>query len=155
MAQVFLNLPADVHQEVWKHLVPGRRDPEAACFMFVRHVTQDDAQVFEHVEWYPIHPDGFLVRTGYHFELTDETRAKVIKRAHDLGASLVEFHSHTGPWPAAFSPSDQLGFQEFVPHVWWRLKGKPYLAIVVTQGDFDGLVWMVDPKTPSTWTASS
>lgn len=116
--------------------------------MFVRHVPQDDADVFEHVEWYPVPSDGFLVHTGYHFELTDETSARVIKRAHDLGASLVEFHSHTGPWRAAFSPSDQLGFQEFVPHVWWRLKGKPYLAIVVTQTDFDGLAWTVGPKTP-------
>ena len=148
MARVYLHLPADVHQDVWKHLLPDRQEPEAAGFMFARCVLQDDAYVFEHVEWYPILPDGFLVRSEDYLELTDETRATVIKRAHDLDASLVEFHSHTGLWPAAFSPSDQLGFREFVPHVWWRLKGKPYLAVVVTRSDFDGLAWMVDANTP-------
>ena len=148
MARVFLDLPADVRQAVWAHLLPNRFASELAGFMFVRPRPQADAEVFEHVEWYPVPPEGFLERTGAYFELADQTRAYVIKRAHDLGASLVEFHSHGGPWPASFSPSDQLGFQEFVPHVWWRLRAKPYFAIVVTRADFDGLAWMVDPTTP-------
>ena len=149
MERVFLHIPALVHQAILGHLLPADLEsPEAAGFMFVRHVPRNDAEVFEHIEWYQVPPDSFLIRTGYHFELTDETRAKIIKRAHDLEASLVEFHSHTGPWPAAFSPSDQLGFQEFVPHIWWRLKGKPYLAIVITRTDFDALAWIADSKTP-------
>jgi len=116
--------------------------------MYVRHTSQNKAEIFEHVDWYPIPQDGFLVRSRYYFELTDEARARVIKRAHDLGASLVEFHSHAGSWPAAFSASDLFGFQEFVPHIWWRLKGKPYLAIVVTRTGFDGLAWLTDPQSP-------
>ena len=116
--------------------------------MYVRHNPQDEAEVFEYVDWYLIPSNGFLSRSRYHFELTDETRARVIKQAHDLGTSLAEFHSHAGSWPAAFSASDLLGFQEFVPHAWWRLKGKPYLALVVTRANFDGLAWLTDPRTP-------
>src|SRR6266487_1407438 len=81
-------------------------------------------------------------------ELADETRAQVIKRAHDLGASMVEFHSHPYPWPARFSESDRVGLEEFVPHVWWRLKGRPYAAVVVAPSGFDGLVWMTSPDRP-------
>lgn len=116
--------------------------------MYVRHTSQNEAEVFEYIDWHPIPPDGFLVQSRYYFELTDDARASVIKRAHDLEACLVEFHSHTGLWPATFSASDLIGLQEFVPHVWWRLEGKPYLAIVVTQTGFDGLAWITNPQSP-------
>jgi hypothetical protein len=77
------------------------------------------------------------------------TRASIIKRAHDLGTSVIEFHSHTGPWPAQFSPSDWSGFEETVPHMWWRLKGLPYGAVVVAHGGFDGFAWLHDANTPT------
>jgi len=148
MAQVFLHIPREVHQTVWTQLLPCHFRSEKAGFMYVIHRSQDEVEVFEYMNWYLIPSNGFLHLSRYHFELTDETRARVIKRAHDLGTSLVEFHSHAGRWPAAFSASDLLGFQEFVPHVWWRLKGKPYLALVVTRTSFDGLAWLTDPRTP-------
>ena len=47
-----------------------------------------------------------------------------------------------------FSLSDQAGFQEFVPNIWWRLRGRPYLAVVVAERDFDSLVWVTGPDTP-------
>jgi len=83
-----------------------------------------------------------VIQTSYHIELADVVRARVIKRAHDLGATLIEMHSHLGKWPAQFSPSDIAGFHEWVPHVRWRLKGKPYAALVVTRRGFDGLAWI-------------
>ena len=148
VAPTVLHLPGDVHQGIWQHLFGDGSWDEAAGFLFVKHRDEGEEQVFEYIEWYAVPDDGFSVRNEYHFELTDETRAQVIKRAHDLGASLVEVHSHNGQWPAAFSPSDQLGFREFVPHVWWRLKGRPYMAIVATKRDFDGLVWITGPGEP-------
>lgn len=112
------------------------------AFVFARHVEQGSDHFFEYVEWYAVPPAGFAIRTGYHIELTDKTRATVIKRAHDLDTSLAEFHSHLGTWPAQFSPSDQMGLNEFVPHVRWRLRGRPYLAVVATRADLDGLAWI-------------
>ena len=81
-----------------------------------------------------------------YFELTDEARIGLIKRAHVLQASLAEFHSHLSPWPAAFSLSDRMGLKETVPHMRWRLKRRPYLAVVVAPSGFDALVWSRDPK---------
>ena len=87
-------------------------------------------------------------KRGDYIELSDSTRAEVIKRAHDLAASLIEIHSHLGPWPAAFSIADRAGLRETVPHMWWRLHKKPYIALVATNTEFDALVWLDNPTVP-------
>jgi len=148
VGRVLLRIPENVYREIQSHLLPEDPRSEEAGFIFAKRMSLGEDEVFEYVEWYPVPPDGFLVQSNVHLELTDETRAAVIKRAHDLDASMVELHTHGGPWPARFSPSDLIGFQEFVPHVWWRLRGKPYIAVVVTPTDFDGLVWLMDADTP-------
>ena len=143
-----LHLASDDYHRIWQHLFDDGSSMEASGFLFVRHQPEVEQHTFVYLEWYPVPPDGYAVRNDFHFELTDEVRAQVIKRAHDLGASIVEVHSHGGSWPAVFSPSDQWGFREFVPHVWWRLRGRPYLAVVATRRDFDGLVWITGPEDP-------
>jgi len=148
MSQSLLKIPKTVQTDIWAHLLPKRLRFEEAAFMFVRREPEDNAEYFSYLEWTPVPPKGFLSRSGFHFELTDEMRASVIKQAHDLGASLVEFHSHKGRRSTEFSLSDLQGFREFVPHIWWRLKGRPYIAVVVSRSGFDGLVWMTDPSDP-------
>lgn len=148
MARVLLNLQKSVHQALWKHLLPFKSRSEEVAFAYLSQESVDGDQLFTCMDWFPVPPSGFESRNGFHLELSDTIRACVIKRAHDLGACLVEFHSHLGPWPAQFSPSDFLGFREFVPHVWWRLKRKPYFAVVATKSDFDGLAWVMTPQIP-------
>jgi hypothetical protein len=141
-------VPRDVYAALLKHLLPSTQRNEEAAFLFVRPDDQMPA-VFACIDWVPVTSDGFAVQLPYHFELTDETRAEVIKRAHDLRASVVEVHSHLSLWKPQFSPSDWSGFQEIVPHLWWRLKARPYIAIVVNREGFDGLVWLSgDASTP-------
>lgn len=145
MEKVLLHIQMDVYEGIVDHLLPDDDEVESAGFLFVKQRPAEAAQTFEAIEWFPVTSDGFIELSEYHFELAPRTRAQVIKRAHDLGASIVEFHSHRGHWPAEFSPTDLIGLQEFVPHVWWRLKGKPYLAIVLSPNGFDGLAWVTDP----------
>jgi hypothetical protein len=148
MDRVMLDLPKDVHRALLKHLLPPDSLVEEAAFVFVHSTSDRGKVVFRFIEWFAVQPEGFVHRSEGYLELTDTMRAQVIKRAHDLGASIVEFHSHPYPWPAAFSQSDCSGFDEFVPHVWWRLKSKPYRAVVVSPLDFDGPAWLSNPKTP-------
>jgi hypothetical protein len=148
MPRVLLDVPQDVHAALWRHLLRKYSRVEEAAFVYAGQDIIDGNSVFQYVSWLPVPARGFASRSRFHFELTDEMRGSVIKRAHDLGASLVEFHSHTRPWPASFSPSDLSGFHEFVPHVWWRLKGRPYMAIVVSRSGFDGFAWLTDPRSP-------
>lgn len=148
MSEIFLNLRVRDYNVIWGHLLSEASEGESSGFLFVQRSPERDGFHFSPVDWYPVPPEGYEVRTDIHFELTERVRRHIIKKAHDLGASIVEFHCHRGPWPACFSESDLLGLGEFVPHVWWRLRGRPYMAIVVTDRDFDCLAWITDPSTP-------
>lgn len=148
MTRIILEIPRKIQVLLWRHLLPRESDLEEAAFVYTNRERQEEREIFQYIEWFPVVPNGFASQSGFHFELRDETRASVIKRAHNLQASLVEFHSHRGLWPAQFSPSDVLGFREFVPHIWWRLKRRPYLAVVVTGSGFDGFAWLNSPIAP-------
>jgi hypothetical protein len=121
-----------------EHLFVGQ--DEQAAFGFANWVAP--TATFEIIAIELVPPAGFAFQAGYHIELGAETQARVIKRAFDLGATIVEFHSHRSSWPAAFSWSDFRGFEEFVPHVRWRLAGRPYGAVVFHETSIDGLAWI-------------
>jgi hypothetical protein len=141
MNRIILHLPSSIFDLLRKHLLPETPVAEEAAFIFVRGESETEEVGFQFVDWWPLGAHDLETNTAWYLEVTDEAKAKAIKRAHNLEASLVEFHSHLGKWPAQFSPSDWAGFREIVPHCLWRLKGRPYLAVVVAQSGFDGLVW--------------
>lgn len=149
MKDIALELPDDAYYQLWYHLLPPEQQNEQAAFAFVRPRAANDSSNFSLVKWYPIPPEGFEYQSGFHLELADAERARVIKTAHDLNSSIVEFHSHLSARKPAFSGSDLIGFDETVPHFMWRLKGKPYFAVVVSRSGFDGLAWISNPQTPT------
>lgn len=153
MTRIILELPKEVHKAILLHLLPKGAKEERAAFVFAKVDEVQDEYLFRYLEWVPVGAEGLEHSSAYYLELTDEMRGNVIKRAHDLGATIVEFHSHLGHWPAAFSESDRAGFDEFVPHVWWRLKGRGYAAVVVTESGFDALAWLTGPRQPQPLTA--
>lgn len=93
-------------------------------------------------EWRAMPREAFEFQSAYRVALRDEMRPEVIKWAWDAGASLVEAHSHINDGIASFSPSDLYGFDEWVPHVRWRLRERPYAAIVIAGDTFDALAWI-------------
>lgn len=146
--KTILNLPDGLFEDLMLHLLPPNSFREEAAFLFVTSKRLDDHISFDVVEVSKLSPNDFDTQMGDYLELTDEARARLIKQAHDLGASLVELHSHPGPYPAAFSFADNTGLKETVPHMWWRLSKRPYLAIVTASDGFDALVWLDNPKIP-------
>lgn len=83
-------------------------------------------------------------RSRIHVELADAVRPRTIKTAWDTKRCLIESHSH-GKWGVAeFSRSDLLGFEEWVAHVRWRLRGRPYVALVKAGETWDALAWVND-----------
>ncbi len=143
-----LKISGALHDELVAHLLPHGSFIEQAVFVFLREQRVSDHVVFEAAEAVKLHGSDFAVQESDYLELADRTRARLIKKAHDTQTCLLEMHSHPGPWPAGFSPSDRMGLRETVPHMWWRLKRRPYLAIVIAASGFDALVWMDNPKTP-------
>lgn len=144
---VTFEIPKPTFDQMRRHLLPRRTRSEQAGFIFAHtRFVPGASLIFNFSEWLPLTARDFTHQSPYHLELADETRAQVIKHAHDLQCSLIEFHSHPGPWPAQFSGSDFRGFDEFVPHVLWRLKGRPYAAAVVAPSGLDALAWVSSPR---------
>lgn len=125
-----------------KHLLPIASRREQGAFLFCRHsVLATGDEVFDCEDWIALNPEDYEVQSNHYLELNDAARARLIKQAHDRQFCLVESHSHPGPYPAALSYSDLSGLDEFVPHVRWRLRGRPYAALVFAKSGFDGLAW--------------
>lgn len=115
---------------------------EHVVFLFL-NVQNNEHVSFKIEDYYLVPSSELKYQHEYYVELEDDARAKVIKMAWDKKLSLGEIHSHPKcERDVMFSPSDLSGFQQFVPHVWWRLNKSPYLAIVAGQSDFDALAWV-------------
>lgn len=137
---VFLDLRPGLKEELWAHLL--QNDTEQVAIVFAAVESKDNATVFSAKDAYLATAADFEIHSEFHVELTDEARARIIKTAWDTGTSPVEFHSHPGDYRGAkFSPSDMYGFSDYVPHCRWRLRGRPYLAVVVTPAGMDALAW--------------
>jgi len=93
-------------------------------------------------EWRALGADAFDHQSEYHVSLRDEMRPEIIGWAARAGACLVEVHSHGERGTPCFSPSDVFGFDQWVPHVRWRLKKRPYAAVVTAGARFDALAWI-------------
>ncbi|MET7281867.1 hypothetical protein ABZS29_26775 [Kribbella sp. NPDC005582] len=83
-------------------------------------------------------------------ELVDDIRPRSLQWATQLGAALIEVHSHgSGRSKTTFSTLDLRGLLDGAPRLVWRLRGRPYGAIVFGgRRDFDALVWYDERSTP-------
>ncbi len=140
---VVFTTTSELYQVARRHLASG---PEQAGFFLADY--DPDLRAYVLREWRAVPVLGFEVHNDYHLTLKDEVGAEAIKWAWDAGASLVEAHSHTADGLACFSPSDLSGLDEWVPQVRWRLRGRPYAALVTAGERFDALAWIDDSKTP-------
>ncbi len=129
-----------------EHLFPKRARTEQAAFLLCNYAA--DEAVFTCLDAILIQHRQFAIHSAFHLEMDDLSRAQVIKAAHDRQCSLVEAHSHPFSDAAQFSRSDFDGLRDFVPHVWWRLRYRPYGALVVTPASIDGLAWIDGPEAP-------
>ena len=137
-----ISTAADLHRDARQHLASR---VEAVGFFLADY--RAESRQFRLRRWRPVPTAGFESRSDHHLVLADDFRAEIIKWAWDSGSSLVEAHSHDFGM-ALFSPSDMSGLREWVPHLWWRLRGRPYGAVVVDGDTFDGLAWVASADRP-------
>ena len=145
--KITLDLSGGFKKRLWAHLL--QNELEQVAFVFADVIAGDHSTVFTPQGTYLAPPGHFAFQSGYHIELVDDVRPELIKRAWDTNTSLVEFHSHPADrLPAIFSGSDLSGFDEFIPHCRWRLRGRPYLAVLVNKLSVDALAWAGESKSP-------
>lgn len=140
----FIATTSELYRAAREHL---RGHLEQVGFFLAEYDENRDGFLLR--EWRAMPSEAFEIQSAYHVTLRDEVRPEVIKWAWDSGACLVEVHSHGDGGLACFSPSDIWGFAEWVPHVTWRLRGRPYAAVVTAGDTFDALVWSSGPGEPS------
>lgn len=140
-----LSMPASTYAELIAHLSSSK--VEQVAFLFTEPPLPGEPLRVS--QMYRVPPQGFDFQSDYHVALTDEVRGQVIKRAHDLGGCLVEVHSHGEGPPVWFSGSDLRGFEDWVPHVRWRLRHRAYVALVFAGEAFDALVWEGEDNAPT------
>lgn len=119
-------------------------EPERVAFMYAEFA---DGR-FKVVDLEPMSGGDVASRSDRHVVLHDAVRPRLISKASACGLSLLEAHSHGPRGHAAFSTSDLLGFEEWVPHLWWRLRGQPYAALVAGRDRWDALAWIDEPRDP-------
>jgi hypothetical protein len=141
--KISIDLPAVIYNDLKQHLFPMRasRPVEESAFLFALIDQNAESLILRYADHQLVKPADYVTRSAYHLELRDEIRGQIIVKAHNLQATIIEVHSHVRQHSAQFSETDWLGFAEFVPHVMWRLKGKPYAAVVFADDTFDSLVW--------------
>jgi len=140
-----LTLPATTYGELVKHL--GQGPEEQVAFLYGD--AGNKSEELSANELYRVPPEGFVGQSSHHLALADDVRGEVISRAWEYGGALIEAHSHPGAREAEFSPTDLIGFEEWVPHVRWRLQGASYIALVFAGNDFDALVWAGESNDPA------
>src|SRR5579863_2495379 len=100
---ITLDLRRGLFEELRAHLLPRDCLQEQAAFLYVKQRAGGTMTHLDCVEAETLGSEDFVSREADYIELEDYARVRLIKRAHQLEASLVEIHSHIGPWDAAFS----------------------------------------------------
>ena len=84
----------------------------------------------------------YIDRSRHGAELSEHVVPDVIRRAHAVSAGIAEVHMHGWRGPRTmFSSTDIRGLIDLGPHMAWRLRGRPYIALVLGPDSFDALVW--------------
>ena len=139
---VELTIPNQIASTLFAHLAAGHE--EQLAFMLASPTVGGFAITDIRTVGWP----GLDDQTAWHLALADDEKAAVIKWAHVAGGVLVEAHVHLGGHPAGFSAYDLDNLAEWVPHLRWRLRHRPYLALVFSGRTFDGLAWLTSLHEP-------
>jgi hypothetical protein len=141
---IVIKIDNSIYSNIRSHLL--HNELEHVCFLYYRPLFDEQHIVMDVQDFYIVPSHEYDYQSEFHVVLSDACQSKVIKKAWDKKLSLGEIHSHPLSIKAAFSTSDMSGFQDFVPHVWWRLKKGPYFALVISQIEIDALAWIKSPK---------
>jgi hypothetical protein len=131
-----VSFPTELFEDLFQHLSQA---PEMVAFM--RSPVPGSDGVFRVEGLHLVDPDSTSLAEDGHCDLDDEVRSTVIKWAWDNESCLLEAHSHGLLFPPALSRFDFAQLEEWVPHVRWRLGGRPYVALVTASLQVDGVAW--------------
>lgn len=139
-----ISFPQELFDQLTQHL---GKAAESVAFMRCSTPSEDGAFLVRSLHL--VADNAITIGEDGECELDDDVRREVIMWATETEECLVEAHSHGLLFrPARFSRFDLAQLSTWVPHVRWRLRGRPYAALVTASLDFDGLAW-IGPEAES------
>lgn len=146
MNKIYLKVTGSIFKKIKDFLLLDAE--ERVVFLLINKTNEITKTIFE-VKDFCLVQQNEIDQSSYSVRLEQVIQAKIIKWAWNSGFALAEIHSHPfSTKNTAFSYSDIAGLKEFVPHVWWRLKNRPYIAMVFGKRDYDALAWVDSPRSP-------
>lgn len=146
MRRISITFMEQQYNYVRSHLFKGKQ--EQGCFLFASS-SKDNSSIEVNIkDVHLIETGGWSFQSGFHLELREEEKVRVMQKARKLDCDLIECHSHRFNGAASFSPSDVQGLGEFVQYIWWKLPGKIYGAVVFTKSDINGQIWLPKQTMP-------
>jgi hypothetical protein len=143
---IMVSIPRQKYRYIRSHLFKSHK--EEGCFLFVDSQFQSGVINLVVKEVHLLKNASWHHQSEYHLELKEEEKVKVMLKARSKNLDLIECHSHLFAGVAKFSHSDNHGLGEFVKYVWWKLPGKIYGALVWTETDIAGEVWLPKKNEP-------
>lgn len=140
-----IQMEIGMFQELRQRLSASR--DEQVIFLFAQF--DGERRTFQVRSLHGLEEQHYEVRNRFHVSVRDDVKAKMIRAAGLENLCLIEAHSHPGQEVAQFSDYDLEGLRELVPHLWWRLQGRPYAALIFGADTFDALSWVVGPEKPT------
>lgn len=138
-----VTVPPAAEREVRAHLF--QNDLEQGAFLFASPSQSGDIITLAVVDAYLVPPEGWDVQHDVYLEMSDEERARIMKRARDGRTAIIDCHSHPDSGTSvAFSPSDRHGITQFAAYAKWKLEGRPYTALVWGEASIDAVAWYGD-----------
>lgn len=143
---VLVSMPRRKYRSIRAHLFKDSK--EQGCFLFVDMHFIGAVINLCVKRVHLVKPDKWDHQSSFHLELKDKEKVKIMLMARKNNCDLIECHSHCSTGVAKFSSSDKYGLDEFVEYVWWKLPGKIYGALVWTENDVSGQVWLPKNNIP-------
>ncbi len=125
-------------------------DSEQGAFLFARRKQKRDMLDFVIDEIYFVPTDRWRFRNAGYLELEEKEKVKIMLKAREIGADVLECHSHVSSTKASFSFFDLEEMQKFIQYVWWKLPEKIYGALVWSRKDVNGVIWLPKQYEPIT-----
>jgi hypothetical protein len=144
--EVIVSIPRQNYRFITRHLFKGHK--EQGCFLFTETHFNGGVINLKVKEAHLIKAEKWAHQSDFHLELKEEEKVKVMLKAKKLDYDLIECHSHLSCTVAKFSASDLHGLDEFIHYVWWKLPGRIYGALVWTENDVFGQVWLPKSNAP-------
>jgi hypothetical protein len=139
-----VTIPGPLFARLNAHLFQS--DLEQGAFLF----GQAAEDTFSVVDVHLVPESGWEVQLEVYLEMKDSERARIMAKAVQMRASVVDCHSHPGArddvW---FSPSDIAGINAFAQYAKWKLRGGVYVATVWGESSVDAVFWSGSFERPA------